>query len=151
MKSSETPQDDAGLSDGAGRELCYVTDEDGKYTTELSVGWEPKNTAIIEAWRDIKDQLEEIVEEIVAGKKSPLEYYMGLNLMNRTLLSQISGISRWRVKRHFKPKNFNKLKEATLNQYAEVLKAEPQQLKNYDFFKNINVTEEIFKKTGVKL
>ncbi len=151
MKSSQTPQDDAGLSDGAGRELCYVTDDEGRYTTELSVGWEPKNTAIIEAWRDIKEQLEEVVEAIVAGNKSPLEYYMGLNLMNRSLLSQISGISKWRIKRHFKPKHFDRLKETTLNQYAKALKTELNQLKDYDFFKNIDVGEEIFKKTGVQL
>jgi len=151
MKLSNTPQDDAGLSDGAGRELCYVTNEDGSYTTELSIGWEPKNTAIIEAWRDIKDQVEEIVEQINLGRKSPLQYYMALNLMNTTLLSQISGIAKWRVRRHFKPKYFKKLKPSTLKKYAEVLKIEPTLLSNSDLFKNINVTEEIFKKTGVKL
>jgi hypothetical protein len=151
MKLSNTPQDDAGLSDGVSRELCYVTNENGEYTTELSIGWEPKNIAIIEAWRDIKDQLEDIVEEIKTGKKSPLEYYMALNLMNRTLLSQISGISKWRVKRHFKPKNFNKLKPETLEKYAGVLKIESSLLRNFELFETINVTEEIFKKTGVKL
>ena len=39
MKKNEVPQDKSSLSSINMKELCYATDENGNYTTELSEGW----------------------------------------------------------------------------------------------------------------
>ena len=45
MKESELPQEKGALRDLT--ELCYVTDDEGNYTTtRLSSGWEVKNVAL---------------------------------------------------------------------------------------------------------
>ena len=42
MKTKDVPQDDANMLDGKLREPVYSIDEDGNYTTVLSVGWDTK-------------------------------------------------------------------------------------------------------------
>ena len=43
-----------------------------------------------------------------------------------------AGIMVWRVKRHLKPKVFNRLSEKTLKKYTEVFNITLEQLKNID-------------------
>jgi hypothetical protein len=43
-----------------------------------------------------------------------------------------TGISFWRVKRHLKPKVFNRLNEKDLAKYAEVFKITTEQLKHVE-------------------
>ena len=44
MKKKELPQDKSALENWT-REVCYVKNEDGKYETGLSTGWEIKTVA----------------------------------------------------------------------------------------------------------
>ena len=85
-----------------------------------SVGWEAKNIALSQAWEEIVDQLRDVSIEVKAGKKSTLAYHMVRNQMDLALLSQYSGVARWRVKRHLKPAVFAKLDVAALTPYAEL-------------------------------
>ena len=39
MKKEDVPQDPSALV-GVTRDVCYVKDKDGKYTTDLSIGWD---------------------------------------------------------------------------------------------------------------
>jgi len=66
--------------------------------------------------------------EIKAGKLSPLAFQMTKNQMSPGLLSQYVAFSRWRVKRHLKPKPFKRLKPAILKQYADVFEITVEQL-----------------------
>jgi hypothetical protein len=119
MKKAEVPQDNEGLLEGKLREVCYAVDESGKYVTVLSTGWTPKNAALKQAWEVVNEKVEEVKWKVLEGKLSPVAYYMEKNIMDMKLLSQYTGISKWRIKRHLKPKNFKKLNNETLSRYAE--------------------------------
>ena len=126
MKKEEVPQH-GGLTAGC-REVNYAVDEDGRYSLELSVGWEAKNTTLRQAWETIAEQLQLVLDEIKAGDKSPLAYHMIKNQMDVSLLAQYSGIARWRVKRHLHPKIFNRLSPQMLAVYATLFRISIEQL-----------------------
>jgi len=64
----------------------------------------------------------------MAGKLSPIAFYMELNIMNPAILASYTGISRWKVRRHLKMKHFKKLSPAVLAKYAEALNISPAEL-----------------------
>jgi hypothetical protein len=119
MKIDEVPQDDANLFEGKTHDVSYALDENGKYTTVKSVGWDPKNTAMLQAWDYEKAKIDKAREEVKQGKKSPLYYHMRKNLMDLKILSLYSGFSKFRIKRHFKPAVFKKLSEKKIARYLE--------------------------------
>ena len=118
MKKAEVPQDNEGLLEGKLREVCYAVDETGNYVTVLSTGWTPKNAALKQAWEEVNEKAEEVKRKVLEGKLSPVAYYMEKNIMNLKLVSQYTGIPKWRIRRHLKPKIFNTLNEETLGKYA---------------------------------
>jgi hypothetical protein len=127
MKKADVPQQ-GGLNAGC-REVSYAVDSDGHYTLEPSDGWEVKNIALRQAWAAIADQLRAVLAEIEAGKQSCLAYYMVRQQMDPQLLSQYSGVARWRVKRHLKPALFAKLDAAALRPYTELFGISAEQLR----------------------
>jgi len=128
MKIDEVPQDEAFMIRGKIRDLCYVVDKDGHYTSTLSMGWKPKNEAIKLAWEQIYEHVEDKKQQVMAGKLSPIAFYMELNIMNPAILASYTGISRWKVRRHLKMKHFKKLSPAVLAKYAEALNISPAEL-----------------------
>ncbi len=127
MKKEDVPQQ-GGLGAGC-REVNYATDVDGNYTLALSEGWEAKNVSLRQAWEVIIGQLQAELAEIKAGRRSALGYHMVKNQMDPTLLSQYSGIARWRVKRHLKPNVFAKLDTDVLEKYANLFGVSVAELK----------------------
>jgi len=127
MKQEDVPQQ-FGLNAGC-REVNYAVDDAGRYTLASSAGWEVKTIALRQAWEAIVEQLQQVMVEISAGKKSALAYHMVKNQMDPALLSQYSGIARWRVKRHLKPTVFNKLDAVALRPYAELFGIDTEQLR----------------------
>lgn len=132
MKKKDVPQDNEGIHEGKFRDLCYATDEDGNYTTVHSTGWSPKNTALLQAWELVNKKLDETKKKVLAGELSPLAFFMGQNVMTTKLLGQYTGIPRWKVKRHLKPKHFIKLDDITLQKYADALNITIQDLKQFN-------------------
>lgn len=132
MKKKDVPQDNEGIHEGKFRDLCYATDEEGKYTTVHSTGWSPKNTALLQAWELVNEKLEKTKEKVLKGELSPLAYFMEQNLMTPKLLAQYTGISRWKIKRHLKPKHFNKLENIVFQKYADALNITVQELKQFN-------------------
>lgn len=132
MKKSEVPQDDANMLEGKFRDPCYVVDENGKYVTELSVGWDAKNVVMQQAWDSIHEKVEETRQKVLDGKLSPLAYHMEKNQMDVKLLSKYVGHSKCKVKRHLKPRQFEKLELKTLEKYAEALRISVDVLKNVE-------------------
>ena len=126
MKKEEVPQD-IGL---AGRmcEVSYALNEQGRYELVQSYGWKPKTVTLKQAWRVIIAEIESVARDVNAGRKSPLAYHMIRNQMNTKLLAKYTAISRWRVKRHLKPKIYNRLKPSVLEKYARVFNIPPDQL-----------------------
>jgi hypothetical protein len=96
------------------------------------MGWKPKNEAIRLAWEQIYEHVEEKRQQVLAGKLSPIAFYMELNIMNPAMLASYTGISRWKVKRHLKMKHFKKLEPDILSRYAEALNIAPAELVDID-------------------
>lgn len=120
MNKDDVPQDDGSLAKKHVHELCYAVDEHGRYTAVPSRGWEAKTIALNESLALIAERVAATREAVLAGKLSPIAYYMELHRMDIPLLASYAGIHRWFVKRHFQPKRFSKLKHRTLQKYADV-------------------------------
>lgn len=131
MKKSEVPQDKSSLADKNYKELYYAIDETGKFTTELSTGWEPKTIVQEYNLNHLKQIIEEVRTKVKNGETSPIEYFMELNRMDWTILADYMNLWVWRVKRHRKPNVFAKLSEKTLKKYAETFNISVSELKNY--------------------
>ena len=130
MEIDKVPQDQ-GITAGITREVQYAVDEDGKYVKTFSSGWEPKNIVNDLAWQDIQDAMDLANEKIESGKASPILFYMAKNQMNITLLADYVEISKWKVKRHLKPRGFKKLKQEQIENYAKVFGISTDELLNY--------------------
>ncbi len=130
MKKDEVPQDPSALV-GVTRDVCYVKDKDGKYTTDLSIGWDVKKQALDNAWDDIKERVAEAAAKVKSGEISPVYYFMELKLMDLPLLSSYTGFWKWTIKRHFKPSVFNGLNDKKLSIYAKAFDINVNDLKNF--------------------
>jgi hypothetical protein len=119
MKKEEVPQDPGSLGKVT-KELCYATDETGKYTTELSQGWEVKTGALDVAWQDIAERVAAAKAKVLRQEASPLLYFMELKLMDVAVLAGYTGFWKWQVRRHLRPVVFSKLSERKLCRYAEI-------------------------------
>ena len=129
MKKNEVPQDDENLFEGKFKTMKYAVDDDGKYGTVGSTGWEPENTVLNQAWDEINRKVAEIKARVDAGKTSPLEYHMEKNLMDPAMLGQYMNLSKRKVCKHFEVDVFNQLDEKTLKKYAEVFDITVSELK----------------------
>lgn len=130
MKKENLPQDRSSLEKMT-RELCYVKNEDGKYTTGLSTGWDVKSDALDNAWNDIHERVKKAALAVKNGEKSPVFYFMELRLMDLQLLSGYTGFWKFNIKRHFDPKTFSSLSEKKLRIYAKAFDVSVEELKNF--------------------
>lgn len=131
MKAKEVPQDKSHL-EAASREVYYAVNEDGKYTTELSTGWNVKAIALDNALKEIEERVQNAKQRVKENKTSPIEYYMEVHKMDPTILASYVGLWKWRVKRHFKPSVFKKLSARILQKYADVFEISVHELQNID-------------------
>ncbi len=131
MKKEDVPQDPSALV-GVTRDVCYVKDANGKYTTDLSIGWDVKKQALDNAWDDIHERVKEAALKVKNGETSPVNYFMELKLMDLTLLSGYTGFWKWTIKRHFKPSVFKSLSESKLKKYAEAFDISVDELKKFN-------------------
>ncbi|MDB5256504.1 MAG: hypothetical protein JWM14_1199 [Chitinophagaceae bacterium] len=129
MKKEELPQDPSVL-DKFTKDLCYVVDESGNYTTGLSRGWEVKAAALDLAWDDIKERIADARQKALKGEISPLLFFMELRLMDMDTLAGYSGFWKWQIKRHMKPGVFKNLSDKKLERYAKVFEVSVDDLKN---------------------
>jgi len=128
MKLDEVPQD---KDDFKGRsnikKIVYATDN-GAYTQVQSQGWDIEIAATKQAWSEIDAELLEIKQDVLSGKVSPIAYFMRLKLMDLAMLSSYMGKWKWIIKRHFKPKVFEKLSTEMLQKYADVFQISLEEL-----------------------
>ena len=71
MKKEDVPQDLSSLGKIT-KEVCYATDDSGKYTTQLSKGWDVKITALDIAWQDIEERVTAARKKVSNKEASPL-------------------------------------------------------------------------------
>src|SRR3954470_5838876 len=129
MKKEDVPQDVSALGKIT-KEVCYATDSEGKYTTELSKGWDVKITALDKAWEDIDVRITNAKQKVLNGEASPLLFFMEKGIMDISLLADYTGFWQWQIKRHLKPDVFKKLSDKKLQRYAEVFNVSVNDLKN---------------------
>jgi len=111
------------------KEVCYATDSSGKYTTELSTGWEVKKDALDVAWKDVEKRIAAARQKVQNGEASALLFFMEYRLMDVTILSDYTGFWKWQIKRHLKPGVFENLSERKLQKYAEAFNVKADDLK----------------------
>ena len=128
MKKDEIPQDDGALNKLT-REVVYAVDASGKYSTELSTGWDVKIKALDLAWEDIENRIEAAKQKVLNNEASPILYFLELRLMDLGILASYTGFWGWTIKRHLKPSVFNKLSEQKLQQYADAFNVSVEELK----------------------
>jgi hypothetical protein len=134
MKKEDVPQDLSALG-RITKEICYATDESGKYMTELSQGWDIKIMALDAAWQDIENRIETARQKVLNNQASPLLFFIESGLMNIEILAGYTRFWKWQIRRHLKPAIFKNLSHKKLQRYAEVFNV------SVDDFKNMNVHE----------
>jgi hypothetical protein len=130
MKKEEVPQDGDNLHQGTFKQLFYAVDQQGDYTTASSIGWEPENVALDQAWEEVEQRVEETRQQVIAGAVSPIAYYMHRTLLDLPLLASKAGKFQWQVKRHMKPAVFKGLSAGMLARYADIFAISAQALQN---------------------
>jgi hypothetical protein len=129
MKINEVPQDNVpqyyeGLKKGH-----YALDDKGKYVIVPSIGWNSEEVINRLAVDELAANLEKTKKAVLAGQKSPLCYHMEVRQMTPGILAKTAGIATFRVKRHFCPEVFAKLKPSLLEKYARALAVTLDKLK----------------------
>jgi hypothetical protein len=120
MREREVPQE-GNRSLAGHRKAVYAVADDGKLRLVPSRGWEVEEIVTRQAVEDLERRAEEARARVLAGQSSPLEYHMYRARMDLELLSQSTGLWRWRVRRHLRPAVFARLPLALRRRYAETL------------------------------
>ncbi len=120
MEKQAVPQD-ASSTYGGLRKLLYAVDENGKYTGVQSTGWEAESFSTQLAVSELHRQRDDAWARAQAGITSALEFHMYRNRMDFDTLVMVSGIWRWRVRRHFRPSVYARLSDKVLLRYAEAM------------------------------
>jgi hypothetical protein len=128
MKKEEIPQDLGALGKITG-EIVYAVDETGKYTTELSNGWEVKSSALEVAWKDVEQRIEAARQKVNNKEASPILFFMELRVMDIPIVAAYTGFWKWQVKKHLKYPVFEKLTESRLAKYAALFEVSVEELK----------------------
>ena len=103
------------------RKAVYAVADDGRVRLVPSRGWEVEEIVTRQAVEDLEKRAMEARARALSGESSPLEYHMYRARMDVDLLSQATGLWRWRVRRHFKPAVFARLAPALRQRYAGAL------------------------------
>lgn len=131
MKKSEVPQDNGRIVQKGSRELYYAVDDNGEYTTALSTGWEAKNIVQDHTMQVLQAEIDQAAADVKAGKVSPIYYFMLSTRMDLGVLSGYTGFWKWRIKRHFKQRVFDRLSDRMLQKYADAFDITVAELKNF--------------------
>ncbi len=119
MKVNEVPQDIT-YYEGYKR-ACYALNDEGRYIIVTSSGWSTEEVVNGLAVAELAANLEETRKAVLKGLKSSLLYHMERRQMTPEILAKTVGIACFRVKRHFRPEVFTKLKSTVLDRYAKAL------------------------------
>jgi hypothetical protein len=131
MRERDVPQEGNATLDGK-RKAIYAVGDDGKLRIVPSRGWEVEETVTRQALAELERNAQEARARVAAAQSSPLEYHMYRARMDLALLSQATGLWRWRVRRHFRPAIFARLPRRLLQRYADALGITPEALARLD-------------------
>ena len=132
MEENKVPQDDDNVLEGKLKVLKYATDKDGNYTKVKTVGWEPENIVLSQAWEEINERVDAVRNKVLQGELSPIAYHMEKQMLEVSMLAGYVGYSTFRVKWHLKPWAFKRLSESQLDKYAHAFRITKDQLLKTD-------------------
>jgi len=131
MKTHEVPQDSQRLKRGDTTYVNYAVDEKGNFVQVWSKGWDVQDTAMNNLEKMFHDLEQEALEKIKKNEASPLEYFMNHFQLDLPLFAAQMGVSRRKIKKHFKPDVFKKLDDKTLQEYANFFQIDVDTIKNF--------------------
>ncbi|MBI5428916.1 MAG: hypothetical protein HY938_00465 [Nitrosomonadales bacterium] len=114
---------------GGHRKALYARDADGRMVLVPSRGGEVDETVTVQAIARMNALADDARARALAGITAPLEYWMCAKRMDVPLLSQVTGIWQWRIRRHFRPEKFARLPQHILERYADALGISAGQLR----------------------
>ena len=120
MRERDVPQEGNATLAG-NRKAVYAVADDGRVRLVASRGWEVEEIVTRQAIDDLDRRAREARERCRAGLTSPLEFHMYNARMDVALLSQTTGVWRWRIRRHFRPQVFARLPATLRQRYADAL------------------------------
>jgi len=128
MRDSEVPQE-GNRTLGGQRKAMYARGADGRIHIVPSAGWEVEEIVTRQAVEDLDRLAEDARQRVATGRTSPLEYHMHRARMDVPLLSQVTGLWQWRIRRHFRPDIFRNLSAGLLRRYGDAMGLSVEQLK----------------------
>ena len=131
MKLDDVPQDAETSSYAGHSKLLYAVDPDGHYQGAQSAGWDAENYATQQALAELALLEQQALQSWRSGQLSPLPCLMYRYRMDELALAQVTGLWRWRLRRHFKPQVFARLSPALLARYADAFGLATEQLIAY--------------------
>lgn len=135
MNKEQVPQDQENLNEGKLAKLYYATDDKGHYVKVNSIGWEPETVAMQQAWDVVNDEVREAREKVIAGKASPLLYFIKKNIMTPSLVASYAGTISFIVRLHCRPFFFRRLSLRRLEKYAYTFRITVEELTDIERLK----------------
>ncbi|GHT99631.1 hypothetical protein AGMMS49960_05410 [Betaproteobacteria bacterium] len=131
MNVADVPQEGNTTLGGHSKGI-YARGAEGHLELVASKGWEAEEIVTRQAVEVFEQLAAAARERVRAGQSSPLEYHMYRARMDLPLLAQVSGLWRWRVRRHLQPAGFARLSPTLRQRYAEALGLPPARLDEID-------------------
>lgn len=128
MDVSDVPQE-GNRTLGNHRKALYAKDATGRMVLVASKGSELDETVTLQAVERLQAFADDARKRCLAGQTAPLEVWMWTQRMDIPLLSQVTGIWQWRIRRHLRPSIFARLRPELLQRYAVALGLRAEQLK----------------------
>ncbi|MEO5977663.1 MAG: hypothetical protein ABIS36_14250 [Chryseolinea sp.] len=137
MNKEQVPQDQENLNEGKLAKLYYATDDKGHYVKVNSIGWEPETVAMQQAWDVVNDEVKDAIDQVKAGKASPLLYFIKKNIMTHAMVASYAGTFGFMVRLHCIPLFFNKLSKSSLSKYAYTFRITVEELTDIERLKKL--------------
>lgn len=131
MKLDDVPQDAESSSYAGHAKLLYAVDQQGHYQGAQSTGWDAESYATQQALAELELLEQQAMQAWRSDQLSVLPCLMYRYRMDELALAQVTGLWRWRIRRHFKPQIFACLSVKILARYAEAFGLPREQLIAY--------------------
>lgn len=127
MAKVQIPQEENATLGGI-RKVMYAPSEDGRFTRH-NYGSSVEEFATKVAVQEYEKLESEALRRIADKEGSAIAYFMYKNRMDLPTLASVTGLFQFQIKRHCKYRVFVKLKDKTLQKYADAFNITVAQLK----------------------
>lgn len=129
MNVQDVPQE-GNVTLGNNRKALYAKDAHGRMVLVASRGSEVDETVTLQAIERMQAFAEHARQRCLAGQTAPLECWMWTQRMDIALLSQVTGLWQWRIRRHLRPAVYTSLSGRIKQRYAQALGLTIEQLQH---------------------